>query len=147
MEIILKEDVPGLGHRNDIISVKDGYGRNYLLPRGFAVKASTRNMKMLSHQQRLIEISQQVQKKEAEELAKQLEAVSCTIAKKTGEEEKLYGSVTSKDIAEALSTEGVTVDRRRIILEEPIKKLGVYTVPIKLHPEVTGNIKVWVVQE
>ena len=147
MKVILREDVENLGKTGQIVNVADGYGRNYLLPRGVAVKASTRNVKMLAHQKRLIEVRQQVQKKEAEELAQRLETVSCTISRKTGEEEKLYGSVTTKDIAEALTAEGVTVDRKRIVLEEPIKKLGVFTVPIKLHPEVTGNIKVWVVEE
>ncbi len=146
MKVILREDVANLGKTGDVISVADGYGRNYLLPRGFALKASTKNVKMLEHQKRLIQIQQEMQKKEAEEVAKQLESISCTITRKTGEEDKLYGSVTSKDIGEALRDEGVVVDRKRILLEEPLKKLGVFTVPIKLHQEVTGNIKVWVVK-
>lgn len=147
MKVILREDVENLGRIGDVVEVAAGYGRNYLLPRGLAVKASTKNLKEQAHQKKLIQARLDSQKKDAEALAGSLESVSCTIARKTGEEEKLYGSVTSRDIEEALKEEGVSIDRKRILLEEPIKKLGVYTVPVKLHSEVTGNIKVWVVKE
>lgn len=147
MKLILREDVENLGKIGQIVEVAGGYGRNYLLPRGLAVKASTKNLKEQEHQKKLIQARMDRQKKDAQELAGSLDSVSCTIARKTGEDDKLYGSVTSRDIEEALREEGVSIDRKRILLEEPLKKLGVYTVPVKLHADVTGNIKVWVVKE
>jgi large subunit ribosomal protein L9 len=145
--MILREDVENLGKIGQVVEVAAGYGRNYLLPRGLAVKASTKNLKEQEHQKKLIQARMDRQRKDAKELAGSLDAVSCTIARKTGEEEKLFGSVTSRDIEEALREEGFSIDRKRILLEEPIKKLGLYTVPVRLHADVTGNIKVWVVKE
>jgi large subunit ribosomal protein L9 len=147
VKLILREDVENLGKIGEIVDVAGGYGRNYLLPRGLAVKASMKNVKEQEHQKKIIQARMDRNKKDAEELAGSLDSVSCTITRKTGEEEKLYGSVTSRDIEEALREEGVSIDRKRIVLDEPIKKLGVYTVPVKLHTDVTGNIKVWVVKE
>ncbi len=147
MKLILREDVENLGKIGEIVEVAGGYGRNYLLPRGLAVKASTKNLKEQEHQKKLIQARMDGQKKDAQEMAGSLDSVSCTISRKTGEDEKLYGSVTSRDIEEALREEGVSIDRKRILLEEPLKKLGVYTVPVKLHADVTGNIKVWVVKD
>ena len=147
MKVILREDVENLGRIGDVVEVAGGYGRNYLLPRGLAVKASMKNLQEQAHQKKLIQARMDRQKKDAEVVAGTLGSVSCTIARKTGEEEKLFGSVTSRDIEEALEEEGISIDRKRILLEEPIKKLGVYTVPVKLHSEVTGSIKVWVVKE
>ena len=147
MKLILREDIENLGKIGEIVEVAGGYGRNYLLPRGLAVKASTKNLKEQEHQKKLIQARMDRQKKDAQEVAGSLDSVSCTISRKTGEDEKLYGSVTSRDIEEALREEGVSIDRKRILLEEPLKKLGVYTVPVKLHADVTGNIKVWVVKE
>ena len=147
MKLILREDVENLGKIGEIVEVASGYGRNYLLPRGLAVNASSKNVKEQEHQKKLIQASMDRQKKDAQELAGSLDSVSCTITRKTGEDEKLYGSVTSRDIEEALREEGVSIDRKRILLEEPIKKLGVFTVPVKLHTDVTGKIKVWVVKE
>ena len=147
MKLILREDVENLGKLGEIVEVAGGYGRNYLLPRGLAVKASTKNLKEQEHQKKLIQARVDRQKKDAHEMAGSLDSVSCTIARKTGEDEKLFGSVTSRDIEEALREEGVSIDRKLILLEEPLKKLGVYTVPVKLHADVRGNIKVWVVKE
>ena len=147
MKLILREDVENLGKIGEIVEVAGGYGRNYLLPRGLAVKASTKNLKEQEHQKKFIQARMDRQEKDAQEMAGSLDSVSCTITRKTGEDEKLYGSVTTRDIEEALREEGVSIDRKRIVLEEPIKKLGVYTVPVKLHTDVTGNIKVWVVKE
>jgi len=147
VKLILREDVENLGKIGEIVEVAGGYGRNYLLPRGLAVKASSKNLKEQEHQKKLIQARMDRQKKDAQEMAGSLDSVSCTITRKTGEDEKLYGSVTSRDIEEALREEGVSIDRKRIVLEEPIKKLGVYTVPVKLHTDVTGSIKVWVVKE
>lgn len=147
MKLILREDVENLGKIGQIVEVAGGYGRNYLLPRGLAVKASTKNVREQEHQKKLIQARMDRQKKDAQEMAGSLDSVSCTISRKTGEDEKLYGSVTSRDIEEALREEGVSIDRKLILLEEPLKKLGVYTVPVKLHADVTGSVKVWVVKE
>jgi large subunit ribosomal protein L9 len=147
MKLILREDVENLGKVGDVVVVADGFARNYLLPRGLGVKASTRSLKEVEHQKKLIQARMDRQKKDAQVLAGSLESVSCTIRRKTGEEEKLYGSVTSRDIELALKEEGISIDRKRILLEEPIKKLGMVTVPVKLHADVTGSIKVWVVKE
>jgi large subunit ribosomal protein L9 len=147
MKLILREDVENLGKVGDVVVVADGFARNYLLPRGFGVKASTRSLKEIEHQKKLIQARMDRQRKDAQVLAGSLESVSCTIRRKTGEEEKLYGSVTSRDIELALKEEGLSIDRKRILLEEPIKKLGMYTVPVKLHADVMGSIKVWVVKE
>jgi large subunit ribosomal protein L9 len=147
VKVILKEDIENLGKIGDLVVVADGYGRNYLLPRGVALEASTKNMKTLEHQKKVIQARIQKQKSDSEVLAQQLSAISCTITKKAGEDDKLFGSVTSRDIEEALKAEGVTIDRKRIILEEPLKRLGVYSIAIKVHPEVTAEVKVWVVKE
>jgi large subunit ribosomal protein L9 len=147
VKVILREDVENVGRTGDVVEVAAGYGRNYLLPQGLAVKASTKNLKEQEHQKKLIQAHLDRQKKDAQDLAVSLKGISCTIARKTGEEEKLYGSVTPRDIEEALREEGISIDRKRILLEEPIKKLGVFKVPVKLHTEVTGNIEVWVVKE
>jgi large subunit ribosomal protein L9 len=147
VKVILKEDVEHLGKIGDMVAVADGYGRNYLLPRGLAIEASTRNVKILEHQKKIIKARMQKQKSDSEDLAKQLSSVSLTVAKKAGEDDKLFGSVTSRDIEDALKAEGFAMDRRRIVLEEPIKRLGVYSIPIKVHSEVTAEVKVWVVKE
>ena len=147
MKVILREDVSNLGKPGDTVVVADGFGRNYLIPRGLAVEAVSRNVKVFEHQKKQIQARQSRLRQDSQDLAKRLEGVSCTIARKTGEEDKLYGSVTSRDIAEALKEQGVVVDRKRILLEEPIKSLGMVEVPIRLHPQVTGRIKVWVVKQ
>lgn len=147
MKVILREDVEKLGKIGEIVDIADGYGRNYLLPRGLAVMASTKNVKELEHQKRLIQARQEKKKQESQDLSKKLKSISCTITRKAGDEDKLFGSVTARDIEDVLKEEGVVVDRRSILLEEPIKQLGVYTVSIQLHPEVTGSIKVWVVKD
>ena len=147
MKVILKESVKDLGEMGDLVDVKRGYARNYLIPRGMALEATVRNVRMLEHQKRLVQDKIQKARQGAQGLAERLEAVSVTIAQKVGENDRLYGSVTSMQIAEALAAEGIEIDKKKIVLEEPIKKLGVYTVPVKLHPEVTANLKVWVVEE
>ena len=146
MKIILVEDVPALGKMGDLVKVAGGYGRNFLIPQGKAIQATTQNMKILEHQTKQLKEKVDKIKREAEKMAKRIEAVSCTVTKPAGEEEKLFGSVTSMDIAESLRVDGIEIDRRKIILDEPIKTLGIYTIPIKLHPEVTAHVKVWVVK-
>jgi large subunit ribosomal protein L9 len=145
MKVILREDVPDLGAIGDVVTVKDGYARNYLIPRDLAVKANTKNIRQLDHQKRLVDSHKSRVRKDAASLADQLEGVSCTIPMLVGEQDKLFGSVTTKDIEDALAHEGIQLSRKRIMLEEPIKSLGVYTVDVRLHQEVTAKLKVWVV--
>lgn len=147
MNLILVEDVPNLGGIGDLVDVKTGYGRNYLLPKGLAIPASTKNAKRLEHEKRIAEGRLKQAKVEAEQYAAKLASTSVTIARKVGEQDKLYGSVTTHDIATALEDEGITVDRRKLQLDEPIKTLGVYQVPIRLRDDVTAEVKVWVVAE
>lgn len=147
MKVILQEDVPDLGKAGDLVKVKAGYGRNYLIPKGMAVLATPRNIKSIEHQRRLFTDQQSKLRKRADELAEQINILSVTFARKAGEDDKLYGSVTSQNIAEFFSTSGVPVERKQIVLEEPIKSLGAYDVPIKLHTEVVAELKVWVVKE
>ena len=146
MKVILIEDMPSLGKMGDLVKVSDGYGRNFLVPHGKAIMATTHNVRVLEHQTKQLKNKVDKIKRDAEKLARKIEAVSCTVAKPAGDEEKIFGSVTSMDIGESLSVEGIEVDRKKIILDEPIKTLGIYTVPIKLHPEVTAQLKVWVVK-
>jgi large subunit ribosomal protein L9 len=147
MKVILTQDIAGLGSIGDLITVKDGFGRNYLVPQGKALQATSQNMKKLEHQKRQIREKIDKAKREAERLAARIESVSCTVAKAVGEEDKLFGSVTGMDIEASLKLEGVEIDRKKINLPEPIKSLGIYNIPIKLHPEVTATLKLWVVKE
>ena len=147
MRVILREDVHGLGDVGDIVEVKPGYGRNYLLPQGLAVLADPKNVRRIEHEQRLIAKRLESMKAEAAEVSSRLEGLSVTIPRKSGELDKLFGSVTVRDIADALAIEGVEVDRKRIRLQEPIKTLGVYKVTVRLHPEVTPEVMVWVTAE
>lgn len=145
--MILQIDVPALGRAGDVVSVKEGYGRNYLIPQKKAVLADPENLRMLEHQKKVVAANQQKLKKHAEEIKDKINKTTLTIARETAEEEKLFGSVTTKDIADALRKEGLAVDRHAIHLEHPIKSIGIYDVEIKLHPEVTGTVKVWVVKK
>jgi large subunit ribosomal protein L9 len=145
MKVILREDVPDLGSIGEVVKVKNGYARNYLIPKQLAVQANTKNLRQLEHQKKLIEAHKSRVRKDAHTLAEDIEKISCTIPMLVGEQDKLFGSVTAKDIEEALAQEGISLSRKRIILEEPIKSLGVYTVDVRLHTEVTAKLKVWVV--
>ncbi len=147
MKVILKESISQLGQRGDVVDVADGYARNYLLPKGLALPATLKNMKLLEGERKIEEFHRLKGKGEAEEMAAKLQQVSLTIKKKAGEQDILFGSVTLGEIAEALKQEGLEIDRRKIIMEEPIKRLGLYSVKIKVHPEVFGEVKVWVVKE
>jgi large subunit ribosomal protein L9 len=144
MEVILKEDVNKLGNRGDVVKVADGYGRNYLLPGKLAIEA-TANNKAVIEQMKGSSIRKLAKEKiESEELSKKLEAVELVFERKVGENDHLFGSVTSGDIAQQLADKGFTIDRRKISLEEPLKTLGEFHVPIKLHREVTTHLKVTV---
>lgn len=147
MQVILLEDVPSLGKAGDMVKVSDGYGRNYLIPRKKALFATEKNLKAMEHQKTLVRQQMGKIKKNTEKVARQIENLSCTFSKNVGESGKLFGSVTSMEIEAFLKENGIDVDRKKILLEEPIKNLGMYTVPVKLHPEVTAHLKVWVVQE
>lgn len=147
MEIILMEDVPSLGKVGDLVKVSDGYARNYLLPRKKAVRATAVSLKAVEREQHSLEYKQDKLEQEAQELAQKIEEISCTVAKPAGEEGKLFGAVTSADIEDALREQGISVDRKKIVLDEPIKNLGVYTVSLKLHPQVMAQLKLWVVKE
>jgi large subunit ribosomal protein L9 len=144
MEVILKEDVNKLGHRGDVVKIADGYGRNYLLPGKLAIEA-TANNKAVIEQMKGSSIRKLAKEKVlAEELSKKLESVELVFERKVGENDHLFGSVTSGDIAHQLEEKGYTIDRRKISLEEPLKSLGEFHVPIKLHREVTSHLKVTV---
>ena len=147
MQVILLEDVTSLGKAGDQVKVSDGYGMNYLIPQKKAMLATEKSLKALEHQKRLVQQRMGKTKKDAERISQQIEAFSCTFTKTVGESGKLFGSVTSMEIEECLKENGINVDRKKIQLEEPIKNLGMFTVTIKLHPEVTAHLKVWVVQE
>ncbi len=147
MEIILKEDFHDLGFEGDIVNVTKGYARNYLIPKGIAVLASPQNKKAFELKRRKIEVKRLKAREEAERLRSELENIEITFSHKAGEEGRLYGSVTSSDIASQLETKGIVIDRRKIVMERPIKALGEYKLPIKIYPEVGGSIKVTVIAE
>jgi large subunit ribosomal protein L9 len=142
MEVILKEDIEKLGHRGDVVKVADGYGRNYLLPARLAIQATTANKAVIEQMKQSAVRKLAKEKVVAEDLSKQLESVELAFERKVGENDHLFGSVTSSDIAQQLEQKGYTVDRRKISLEEPLKSLGEFHVPIKLHREVTMHLKV-----
>jgi large subunit ribosomal protein L9 len=147
MEVILKEDVPKLGSRGDVVKVAEGFGRNYLLPRKLAIEASVGN-KAVIEQMKAASVRRSAKEKAgAEALAKQFEGVSVSFQRRSGEHEQLFGSVTSGDIAEVLAKKGFDIDRRKIQLHEPLKTLGEFTVPIKLHKDVTTHLRVIIEKE
>jgi large subunit ribosomal protein L9 len=147
MKIILRQDFEDLGKIGDEVEVKRGYGMNYLIPKKIAYPATPSHVKMVQEEQRQKQVQVNKQKKQAELTAQKMENVSVTLAVSVGEGDKMFGSVTNQDIAEALTKQSFDIDRKKIILDEPIKALGIYSVPIKLHPEVEVKIKVWVVKE
>jgi large subunit ribosomal protein L9 len=147
MEVILKEDVPKLGSRGDVVKVAEGYGRNFLLPRKLAIEANESNKAVIEQMKAAALRRSAKEKAQAEELSKQFDGVSVTFQRRAGEHDQLFGSVTSGDIAEALEKKSFHVDRRKIQLHEPLKTLGEFTVPIKLHKDVTTHLKVVVEKE
>jgi large subunit ribosomal protein L9 len=146
MKVILTEDVQNLGVMGNIVEVKNGYGRNYLIPRSLAVEANPKNIKHFEHQKNIILAKVKKTRKTAEDLAEQISQMVLSIEATAGDEDKLFGSVTSKDIAEAISKQGVEVDKRKVMLEEPIKRLGSYEVAVKIHHDVSANVKVDVIK-
>jgi large subunit ribosomal protein L9 len=142
MEVILRDHVENLGRRGDVVKVADGYARNYLLPRKLALPATPGNMKVVERQRKIADAAEAAEKAGAEALAVRLTQAECVMARRVGEHETLYGSVTAADIAEELAAKGFEIDKRKIQLAEPIKHLGDFTVPIKLHRDVVAHVQV-----
>jgi len=147
MNVILVKDIETLGTAGEIIKVKDGYARNYLIPKGFAMLANAKNVKQLDFQKRIIDKKVDKDYADAKILAEKIAANDISITKRVGEEGKLFGIVTNREIADAMNEKGVKVDHRYIIIDDPIKKAGVYEVNIKLFREVKGTVKLWVVAQ
>jgi large subunit ribosomal protein L9 len=147
MKVILREDMDSLGFEGDVVDVAKGYGRNYLIPKGLALEANKQNRQLIEMQRKKIEVKRVKAKDDAERVKEKIAEVVITIRQKAGEEDKLYGSVTTMDIAACLEEKGVAIDRKKLILDKPIKALGEYEIPVKLHPVVTGTVKVIVKPE
>jgi large subunit ribosomal protein L9 len=147
MEVILKEDVAKLGSRGDVIKVAEGYGRNFLLPRKLAIEASAGNKKVIDQMRAAAVRRSAKEKTQAEELSKQFDGLSVSFQRRSGENDQLFGSVTSGDIADALEKKSFNIDRRKIQLHEPLKSLGEFTIPVKLHKDVTAHLKVLIEKE
>ena len=147
MEIILRQAVENLGSPGDVVKVKSGYARNYLLPHGLAYEATPGNLKRIQQERDRLEAAENERRGVAQGLAERLEQVSLTFSARVGEEGKLFGSVTAADIQHQLESQGFTIERRQIDLHEPIKALGVYRVPVKLHADVKPEVKVWVIKQ
>jgi len=147
MKIILREDVDRLGRRGDIITVKDGYARNYLIPQKLAFLATPGNLRTFEEEKKQLGVRENKAHRVADQMAKKLKSVSITATVAVGEEDRVFGSVTAQTISNLLKEKGYDVDKKKILLEEPIKALGVYTIPLKLHHDVQAKVKVWVVKE
>jgi large subunit ribosomal protein L9 len=147
MDVILKEDIGKLGKAGEIIKVKDGYARNYLIPKGLALELSPMSLKIAEAQRESKKQKEQDKKEKALELAETLANASCTVAVHAGEDDKIFGTVTHADLAESLKNEGVIVDKKDISLDEEVHKLGIYYFTVKLHPEVSQRVKLWVVKK
>ena len=146
MKVILTQPIPNLGDVGDVVQVADGYAVNYLLPRKIAVKADPSKLRQLEHQRRILQKRRERQLAELKELAEKLEETSVTITARAGEEDRLFGSVTNTQIAEALAEQGIRIDKKQIQIDEPIKSLGVYKVAVKLGMGVQANLKLWVIK-
>src|SRR3954464_6747745 len=146
MEVILRQAVENLGKPGDVVKVSNGYARNFLLPRGVAFEATAGNLKRIEHERSRLEAAENERRTAAQGLAEKLEQVSLTFSARVGEEGKLFGSVTSADVAQQLETQGFHIEKRQIDLHEPIKTLGVYRIPIRLHADVKPEIRVWVIK-
>jgi large subunit ribosomal protein L9 len=147
MKVILKDDLEKLGKCGEVVEVKDGYGRNFLIARNLAIPATKGNLKAIREVTKQKDIRDLKKKRQEEKLKIQLEKISCTAEVRVGEEDKVFGSVTAQDISELLKEKGFEIDRHKILLETPIKALGVYTVPIKVSSDLVANLKVWVMKK
>jgi len=144
MQVILKEDVPGLGTAGSVVNVKDGYARNYLIPQNLALLATPKNVKQLEHQKRLVAARMAKLRKAAASAAEKLAGYACTVARHAGDNDRLFGSVTAKDIVAALQNDGIDVARRQVVLDRPFKQLGIYQVEIRHSADICSRIHVWV---
>jgi large subunit ribosomal protein L9 len=147
MEVILRQSIENLGNPGDVVSVRAGYARNYLLPRGLAYEATPGNLRRIAAERQRLEAAENTRRESAQDLAKRIEEISLTFSARVGEEGKLFGSITATDIAHQLEAHGVTVEKRQVDLHEPIKTLGVFRVPIRLHAEVRPEVRVWVIKQ
>lgn len=147
MQIILRKTVEGLGNEGSVLKVADGYARNYLIPKQLAVFATEKNRRLLEHERRVLAVQHIKGKREAEILATRIADTTCTIQRRAGESDRLFGSVTTMDLSEALSAQSIEIDRRQIELDAPIRDLGVFMVSIRLHADVVANLQVFVVRE
>ena len=147
MEVILREHVDNLGHRGDVVKVAPGYARNYLLPRKLALPVNEGNKRVIERERKLAETRELEERQQAEAVANRLSQIELTLSRRVGDTEQLYGSVTTADIAEALLEKGLEIDRKRIHLDEPLKSLGAFTIPVKLHRDVTAQLKVHVAKQ
>lgn len=147
MKIILREDVEKLGKAGEIVKVRDGFGRNFLVPKGMAVVADTRNVRVLDHEKRTIAARSKKIREAAASVAEKVSALTLTLAAKVGEEGKLFGAITSRDIADALAAAGFAIDRKNVLLDEPIKQIGVYKVKVKLASDIVPEVSVTVAAE
>jgi large subunit ribosomal protein L9 len=147
MEILLMADVAGLGAQGDVVKVADGYARNYLIPKSIGAPVTEATRRRLAKLQKDREKTRESELRAAREQAARLEKVSCTLSVKTGEDEKMYGSVTVTDIVDALKQQGIEIDKHKILLEQPIRELGVFDIGVKLHPDVKASVKLWIVEE
>ena len=147
MEVILRQAIENLGNPGDVVDVKAGYARNYLLPRGLAYEATAGNLKRIAAERQRLEAAESTRRESARDLAKRIEEVSLTFSARVGEEGKLFGSITATDIAHQLETQGIAVEKRQVDLHEPIKTLGVFRVPVRLHADVRPEVRVWVIKQ
>ena len=147
MDVILRQSIENLGNPGDVVKVKAGYARNYLLPRGLAYEATPGNLKRIAAERQRLEAAENTRRDSARDLAKRIEEVSLTFSARVGEEGKLFGSITATDIAHQLEAQGVQVEKRQIDLHDPIKTLGVFRVPIRLHADVRPEVRVWVIKQ
>ena len=147
-KVILKSDIEKLGKAGEVIKVKDGYARNFLIPQGFVLEVTPANLRSLEQEKKQKQLQQEKVKKEAEGLAGQLSGMSCTVTAEASDDDKLYGSVTAADIARAIEIEkNIKIDKKSVLLEEPIQALGIFEVSVKFHPEVTTKVRVWVTRK
>jgi large subunit ribosomal protein L9 len=147
VKVILRQDVAGVGSAGETVEVKTGYGRNYLVPRNLAIVASKSNLRSIDEVHKQKDLRERKTRREAEIIKERIEKLSISTEVRVGEEDKLFGSVTSQDVADLLSGEGIIVDKRTVMLDSPIKALGVYTVPVKVDKDVTAELKLWVVKQ
>lgn len=147
MKVILSQDVPQLGKTGDVVKVKDGHARNLLLPRKLAYAATPENLRKMEQQKKNQQLQYEKEKKEAEQAAEKLSRVSCTVNVEVNDLDKLYGAVNESDIAKAVEVEGFSIDKKNILIEKPLEELGIFEVGVKLHPEVTAKIRVWVTKK